>query len=239
LEVHYHPGKANVVADALSRKAQCNCMNMNARITTLCVELCKLKIEVVSSGVLSYILVEPTLQEQIVMAQIGDKGVQVIKEMIKQKVDKYKCFCQDSKGILWFGDKLVVPKNPELRKKILEEAHLSKFSMHPGSNKICHDLRSLYWWTRMKMEIAKYISECDTCQRVKASHLKVADTLQPLPIPSWKWEDSCMNFIVGFPNTSRHHYSIWVIVNRLTKTAHFLPVHTTHRTEKYAEIYLD
>ena len=104
--------------------------------------------------------------------------------MIEQKAEKYKCFHQDSKGILWFGDRLVVPKNPELRKKILDEAHLSKFSMHPGSNKMYHDLRSLYWWTRMKREIAKYISECDTCQRVKASHLKVAGTLQPLPIPS-------------------------------------------------------
>jgi hypothetical protein len=111
--------------------------------------------------------------------------------------------------------------------------------MHPGSNKMYHDLRSLYWWTRMKREIAKYISECDTCQRVKASHLKVADTLQPLPIPSWKWEDICMDFIVGLPNTSQHHDSIWVIVDRLTKTAHFLPVHTTHKTEKYAEIYID
>jgi hypothetical protein len=111
--------------------------------------------------------------------------------------------------------------------------------MHSGSNKMYHDLRSLYWWTRMKREIAKYISECDTCQRTKASHLKVAGTLQPLPIPSWKWEDICMDFIVGLPNTSRHHDFIWVIVDRLTKTAHFLPVHTTHRAEKYAEIYID
>jgi hypothetical protein len=85
LEVHYHPGKANVVADALSRKAQCNCMSMVARVTTLCDELCKLNLEVVSSGALNYISVEPTLQEQIVRAQIEDKGVQVIKEMIKQK----------------------------------------------------------------------------------------------------------------------------------------------------------
>jgi hypothetical protein len=91
----------------------------------------------------------------------------------------------------------------------------------------------------MKREIAKYVSECDTCQRIKASHLKVAGTLQPLPIPSWKWEDICMDFIVGLPNTSRHHDSIWVIVNRLTKTAHFLPVHTTNRVEKYAKICME
>ena len=81
------------------------------------------------------------------MAQFDDKGVQVIKEMLEQKVDKYKCFRQDCKRVLWFGDRLVITKNPELRKKILGEAHLSKFSMHPGSNKMYHDLRSLYWWT--------------------------------------------------------------------------------------------
>jgi hypothetical protein len=131
LEVHYHPGKANVVADALSRKAQCNYVIVDSKIATLCDELCKLNIEVVSSCTLSYISVEPTLHEQIVMAQIGDKGVQVIKDMLEQKVDKYKCFRQDSKGVLWFEDRLVVPKNSELRKKLLDEAHLSKFSMHP------------------------------------------------------------------------------------------------------------
>jgi hypothetical protein len=239
LEVHYHPDKANVVVDAISRKAQCNYVAMDSKIATLCDELCKLNMEVVSPGTLDYISVEPTLQEQIVLAQIGDKGVQVIKEMLEQKVDKYKCFRRDSKGVLWFEDRLVVPKNPELRKKILDEAHLSKFSMHLGSNKMYHDLRSLYWWTRMKREIDKYVSECDTCQRIKASHLHVAGTLQPLPIPSWKWQDICMDFIVGLPNTSQHHDSIWVIVDRLTKTAHFLPVHTTHKAEKYADLYID
>jgi hypothetical protein len=118
--------------------------NIDSKVTSLCEELRKLNMEVVSPGTLDYISVEPTLQEQIIMAHIGDMGVQVIKEMLNQKVDKHKCFRQDSKGILWFEDRLVVPKNPELRKKILEEAHLSKFSMHPGSNKMYHDLRSLY-----------------------------------------------------------------------------------------------
>jgi transposase InsO family protein len=72
-----------------------------------------------------------------------------------------------------------------------------------------------------------------------ASHLKTASIIRPLPIPSWKWKDISMDFIVGLPNTSQRHDSIWVIVDRLTKTAHFLPVHTTYNAKKYAEIYLD
>jgi hypothetical protein len=91
----------------------------------------------------------------------------------------------------------------------------------------------------MKREIARYVSECDICQRVKASHLKIAGVLQPLSIPSLKWEDISMDFIVGLPNTSQRHDSIWIIVDQLTKTAHFLPVHTTYNAKKYAEIYLD
>jgi hypothetical protein len=155
--------------------------------------------------------------------------VQIINENLHQKTEKYKCFYQNGKGILWFESRLVVPKNKDLKNKILDEAHLSKLSMHPGSNKMYHELKPLYWWTRMKREIAQYVSECDTCQRIKASHLKSAGALQPLSIPSWKWDGISMDFIVGLPNTSSHHDSIWVIVDRLIKVAHFLPVHTTDK----------
>ena len=78
----------------------------------------------------------------------------------------------------------MVPKNFELRKKILDEAHESHFSIHPGSNKMYQDLKQKFWWTRMKREITRYVAECDVCQMVKAEHLKPVGTLQPLPIPS-------------------------------------------------------
>src|SRR6185369_14199545 len=239
LEVHYHPGKANVVADALSRKAHCHCLSVESYSETLCHEMRKLQLEMIPQGTLNHISVEPTLQDQIIMAQLHDKGVGIIKQKLSQGERKYKCFRQDHNGVLWFESHLVVPKNHDLRKQILDEAHLSKFSIHPGSTKMYQDLRQNFWWTKMKREIAKYVSECDTCQRVKASHLKVAGLLQLLPIPSWKWEDISMDFIVGLPNTSQKHDSIWVIVDRLTKTAHFIPVHTTYTAKKYAEIYLD
>jgi hypothetical protein len=111
--------------------------------------------------------------------------------------------------------------------------------MHPGSSKIYQDLKQNFWWTRMKREIAKYVLECDICQRVKASHLRTTGILQPLPIPSWKWEGISMDFIFGLPNTSQRYDSIWVIVDRLTKTAHFLPMHTMYNAKKYVKIYLD
>jgi hypothetical protein len=90
----------------------------------------------------------------------------------------------------------------------------------------------------MKREAAQYVAEFDTCQRVKAEHLKSVGTLQPLPIPSWKWEDISMDFITGLPCTLHGYNSIWVIVDRLTKSAHFFPMKNDYTVERYAEIYL-
>ncbi|WVZ49183.1 hypothetical protein U9M48_000560 [Paspalum notatum var. saurae] len=123
--------------------------------------------------------------------------------------EKRACFTLDDQGILWFKGRLVVPKDMELRKKILDEAHTSMFTMHPGSNKMYQDQKQKFWWTRMKREIAKYVSECDVCQRVKADHLKPAGMLQPLA----KWEDIHMDFIVGLPRTQKGYDSIWVIID--------------------------
>ncbi|WVZ58672.1 hypothetical protein U9M48_008914, partial [Paspalum notatum var. saurae] len=114
----------------------------------------------------------------------------------------------------------------------------SMFTMHQGSNKMCQDLKQKFWWTRMKREIAKYVSECDVCQRVKADHLKPAGMLQPLAVPAWKWEDIHMDFIVGLPRTQKGYDSIWVIIDRFTKSAHFIPVKTIYHAKIYAELYI-
>jgi hypothetical protein len=90
----------------------------------------------------------------------------------------------------------------------------------------------------MKREIAKYVAECDTYQRVKADHLKPARNIQPLSIPEWKWENICMDFIVSLLCTSCGYNSIWVIVDRLTKSVHFIHVSTTYRVGQYAELYM-
>jgi hypothetical protein len=91
----------------------------------------------------------------------------------------------------------------------------------------------------MREDIAEYVARCDTCQRVKAENQRPAGLLQPLEIPTWKWDDISMDFIVGLPRTQRGNDSIWVIVDRLTKVAHFLPVKTSYRVSRLAELYVD
>jgi hypothetical protein len=167
LEVYYHPGKANVVADALSRKAHCHCLSIATFSDTLCNQMRRLNFEIISQGSLNLLSIESTLQDKIIMSQLHDKGIKILKTRLSQGEAKYKCFHIDHQGVLWFNNRIVVPKDRQLRKQILDEAHLSKFSIHPGSTKMYQDLRQHFLWTRMKREIAKYVSECDTCQRVK------------------------------------------------------------------------
>ena len=139
----------------------------------------------VLDGFLANLEIKSTLLDDIKTAQKGAKGVAQIRE--KMKIGKAVCFSEDDQGNLWFGNCLVVPKVEALRKKILDEAHDSLLSIHLGSTKMYQDLKPRFWWTRMKREIARYVPECDVCRRVNAEHLKPAGTLQPLPIPSWKW----------------------------------------------------
>jgi hypothetical protein len=154
LEVHYHPGKANVVADALSRKTHYHCLSIDTINDTLCNHMRKLNLEIIPQGSLNLLSIESTLQDRIIMSQIHNEGIKIIKSKLSQGETKYKCFHTDHQGVLWFNNRIVVPKDHQLRNQILDE-----FSIHPGSTKMYQDLRQYFWWTRMKREIAKYISE--------------------------------------------------------------------------------
>jgi hypothetical protein len=123
------------------------------------------------------------------------------------------CFREDAEGTLWFKERLVVPWREALKKKILDESHTSRYSIHPGSTKMYHDLRQQFWWTRMKCEAARYVSECDTCQKDKTDYMKSRGLLQPLSILDWKWDDISMEFIVGLPMMACKFDSIWVIMD--------------------------
>ncbi|GJZ04061.1 putative reverse transcriptase domain-containing protein [Tanacetum coccineum] len=118
------------------------------------------------------------------------------------------------------------------------ESHKSKYSIHRGSDKMYHDLRKLYWWPNMKADIATYVSKCLTCAKVKAEHQKPSGLLQQPEIPVWKWERITMDFITKLPRTPSGYDSIWVIVDRLTKSAHFIPMNEKYKMEKLTRLYL-
>ena len=121
----------------------------------------------------------------------------------------------------------------------MEEAHFSAYSIHPGSAKMYHNLKDTYWWNGMKRDIADFVSKCLTCQQVKLEHQRPSRMLQQLPILEWKWDRSAMDFVSRLLCTSSGCDAIWVIVDRLTKTAHFLPIKKTYSTDKLARLYVN
>jgi hypothetical protein len=190
----------------------------------------------IQQGTSNHLKLESVLLQRIIDAQRNDEGMKHIHE--KMEAEKANCFRRDDQGVVWFNNRIVVPKNDKTRQQFLDEAHLSRYYIHLGSTKIYHDLKQHYWWTKMKIEMTRYVARCDTCKRVKAIHMKAADPLQSLPIPTWKWEDISMDFIVGLPMTTKGYDSIWVIVDRLTKIAHFLRVRVKYTVATYAELYI-
>ncbi|KAL8115111.1 hypothetical protein AgCh_021797 [Apium graveolens] len=199
--IQFHPGKANVVADALSRK---NLGSVASLITQpyLISDLERLGVELYvsgSSGSIANLKVEPNLVSRVKEAQKSDTGLEAIRSEVAG--GKQTQFHVDDEGVMWLGSKLCVPADPTIHEEILKEAHSSSFSIHPGSTKMYGDLKKHFWWSEMKGNIAEFVGKCLTCQQVKIDHQRPSGLLQQLDIPVLKWENITMDFVTHLPRT--------------------------------------
>ncbi|GJR01428.1 putative reverse transcriptase domain-containing protein [Tanacetum coccineum] len=162
-----------------------------------------------------------------------DVGGMIRKDIPKEKLEPR------ADGTLCLHDRSWLPCYGDLRSVIMHESHKSKYSIHPGSEKMYQDMKKLYWWPNMKADIATYVSKCLTCARVKAEHQRPSGLLVQPAIPEWKWDNITMDFITKLPKSSQGFDTIWVIVDRLTKSAHFLPIRENDPLDKLARLYLN
>ncbi|GJT96213.1 putative nucleotidyltransferase, ribonuclease H [Tanacetum coccineum] len=214
-EIRYHPGKANVVADALSWKERIKPLRVRALMMTVHNDLSKKILEAQK---------EALKKKNAKAENLG----RLIKRIFKFRPNGTRCF----------GNHVWLPRISRLRNLIIHESHKSKYFIHPGSDKIYQDLKLLYWWPNKKADIATYVSECLTYAKVKAEYQRPSGLLQQSEIPVWKWERITMDFVSGLPRTSSGYDTIWVIVDRLTKSVHFLPMKKTDSMEKLTQMYL-
>ncbi|GKD39562.1 putative reverse transcriptase domain-containing protein [Tanacetum coccineum] len=171
------------------------------------------------------------LNAQVEARKEDNYGTEDLCSMIKNlepRADKTLCL-KNKSWIPCFGN---------LRALIMHESHKLKYSIHPGSDKMYQDLKKLYWWPNIKAEIATYVSKCMTYAKVKAEYQKPSGLLVQPIIPIWKWENITMDFVTKLPKMTSGQDTIWVIVDRLTKSAHFLPMKETDSMEKLMRQYL-
>ncbi|GKB71266.1 putative reverse transcriptase domain-containing protein [Tanacetum coccineum] len=219
-EIRYHSEKANVVADALSRKERDQPLRVRALAMTIGLDLPK----------------------QILEAQIDAQKMENIKNkdvggMIRKDIPKEKLEPRVD-GTLCLNGRSWLPCYGDLRIVIMHESHKSKYSIHPGSDKMYQDINKLYWWPNIKADIVTYVRKCMTFAKVKAEHQRPSGLLVQPEIPQWKLDNITMDFITKLPKSSQGYDTIWVIVDRLTKSAIFIPMRETDPMEKLARMYL-
>ncbi|GJT10117.1 putative reverse transcriptase domain-containing protein [Tanacetum coccineum] len=173
--------------------------------------------------------------ENIKKEDVGGMLVENSKDPEKFRTEKLE---PRTDGTLCLNGRSWLPCYGDLRTVIMHESHKSKYSIHPGSDKMYQDMKKLYWWPNMKANIATYVSKCLTCAKVKAEHKRPSGLLVQPDIPEWKWDNITMDFVTKLPKSSQGYDTIWVIVDRLTKSAIFMPMRETDPLDKLARMYL-
>jgi hypothetical protein len=212
-EIPYIKGIMNRVADALSRRPH----------------------------IFLVIHLQTDIHEMILTIQHDNDWYKEVKEFIRQDtilIPKFEGFTVNNDRLMRYNNWIYVPPNDKLRSLILNEAHRGVYMAHPRVTKMRVDLKPLFFWKRMKADIVKYVVRCLKCQQVKAEHRHPAGLLQPHVIPKSKWEVISMDFIVELPLTARRHDSIFMVVDTLTKSAHFIPMHTTYHAPDIARFFI-
>eukprot|EP00253_Pinus_taeda_P028245 PITA_28245 len=214
-EIKHLQGKANRVADALSRKVQ---------------SLYEVSITGWKNSLLD--IIRETSEQ--------DAEYQQLKQQIQQAAgrDSQQEYATDDAGIVYFKQRIYVPNQSKIKNLIMDEFHISHYAGHPGYQKMITAIRKEYFWPGMKKDIVEYLARCLECQQIKAEHQHPAGLLQPLPIPEWKWEIISMDFITGLPRTKKNNDSIMVVVDKLSKAAHFIPVQSTYRAAQIAHVFM-
>ncbi|GJW21536.1 putative reverse transcriptase domain-containing protein [Tanacetum coccineum] len=225
-EIRYHPGKANVVADALSRKEREPPLRVRALVMTIGLDLPKQILKAQT---------EARKPENIKSEDVGGMLVENSKDPEKLRTEKLE---PRADGTMCLNGRSWLPCYGDLRTVIMHESHKSKYSIHPGSDKMYQDIKKLYWWPNMKANIATYVSKCLTCAKVKAEHKRPSGLLVQPEIPQWKWDNITMDFVTKLPKSSQGYDTIWVIVDRLTKSAIFMPMRETDPMDKLVRMYL-
>jgi len=163
---------------------------------------------------------------------------------ILEKLEKGKPFSHDgtysvdTKGWLRRDERLCAPVLDDILEEVLAENHRSRMTIHPQGDKMYRDMKRIFYWPGMKRKVTEYVVGCLTCQRVKAEQGNPGGLLLPLEIPTWKWEQISMDFIDGLPRSRKGNEAIWVIVDRLTKSTHFIPVRSNRTAASLAQLYV-
>ncbi|WMV58523.1 hypothetical protein MTR67_051908, partial [Solanum verrucosum] len=180
--------------------------------------------------------VRVTFIEEVKAKQFEDENLEELRK--KTVIGKAPETTLDAESVLNFKGRICVPRVDDLIQKLLIESHGSCYFIHPGVTKMYRDLKRIYWWSGMKKDIAEFVAKCQNCQQVKYEHQSPVGLLQIMPILEWKWEIIAMDFVVGLPKTLAKFDSIWVVVDRLTMSAHFISVKIDYNAEQLAKVYV-